>query len=302
MCTLVAKESGSGWILASNSDNPYTVQSRVLSVAGPGYTYLATSITMPPDKNGAPVPWSDMLTRGVNSAGLAFTYAYVEPLAPHRWPRQQWTADLLAEEADCASAVDLMRRRREQIIPGNYLLADRRGEAVLVEVAPGGLALRTPTDGLLSCTNVWEELLDPTAKGWAADTASAERAAASHQLAEGSAPARLAQDVLTDHSGAADDDRRVKGSSICNHGRLEGTISSEVLEPEPGRLWWSFGWPCGGSHGHEAHRRQSWGRFLAFDIAGVTDSADLTTPHGELTAAGATLVTGVRVVRRPEAT
>ncbi len=34
-----------------------------------------------------------MLTRGVNSAGLAFTYAYVPTAGDDRYPDQNWTAD-----------------------------------------------------------------------------------------------------------------------------------------------------------------------------------------------------------------
>lgn len=295
MCTLIAKKNTDGWVVASNSDNPYSVRSQLICSFTVPYSYVAVRVNPSETENNGSVPWAGMLTRGVNAVGLSFTYAYVQLASPGKYPPQNWTAELLSEQADCSSAVRFMERSHTDILPGNYLLADREGQALIVEVASDGIGVIAPYDGALTCTNVWEDLSEPLAKNWRNDTASDERADFARNLVVGSAPHKLAQDVLASHQGGESDSLREKGGSMCNHGRTEGTISSEVLEPGSNTLWWNFGWPCGNYQGHEAEHRYSWGRYFGFKAEDVKESAELTTPNGEITAVGASLTCGVRL-------
>lgn len=294
MCTLVAKKGTAGWIVASNSDNPYSVQSQVVSGLGDRHTYIAVRVSAGTADDANSVPWGDMLTRGVNSAGLAFTYAYVKTASGGEYGCQSWTEDLLGRQSDCAGAIRVIQDRRAEILPGNYLLADSDGDALIVEVSVDDVAIVQPVGDILGCTNVWEKLDTTVADRWRDETASDKRATNGRRLAVASHPADLARDVLADHDGAESDRLRGKGGSICNHGHLEGTISSEILEPSSGRLWFSFGWPCGRFIGHEIEQRRSWGRHFAFDARDVVASEELTTPDGMMTPAGASLVSDVR--------
>jgi len=70
----------------------------------------------------------------VNSAGLAFTYAYVATAGDDRYPDQNWTADLIGSESSCAAAIARIRRIQGEVLPGNYLFVDAAGDAIIAEV------------------------------------------------------------------------------------------------------------------------------------------------------------------------
>jgi hypothetical protein len=142
MCTLVGSASGTHWRLASNSDNPYTVKSQVVGVVDAAEPFVGAVVRCPGDEV---VAWDGMVTRGVNRAGFAFTYAYVpdEAAAPERkddkLPAQTWSHEMMATTTSTADALDFMRARLGSILSGNYLMADTTGEAVIAEVsAPAG--------------------------------------------------------------------------------------------------------------------------------------------------------------------
>lgn len=69
MCTLVGRVCDRGWILASTSEDPYTVRNQLVRGRGAPHAYVVVRVvTEDPD---APIPWNGMLTRGINAAGLA---------------------------------------------------------------------------------------------------------------------------------------------------------------------------------------------------------------------------------------
>jgi hypothetical protein len=76
------------------------------------------------------------------------------------------------------------------------------------------------------------------------------------------------------------------GVSICNHGRADGTISSEVIEPREARLWWPYGWPCGVARGYEKLARVAWGRYVAFDVAKESADGGVTLFDSQITPPG----------------
>lgn len=286
MCTLVGRASGTRWRLASNSDNPYTVKSHVVGVVDAPQPFVGAVVRCPGEEV---VAWDGMVTRGVNRAGFAFTYAYVpdEAAAPEKkdekLPAQTWSREMVATTTTTADALEFMRDRLGTILSGNYLMADTTGEAVIAEVSGHRLSLTHPRGETIACANLWQTSSDPVPPGWGGETASVERSGRSWQLLgdEAVAPAH----VLTDHEGLAVDPSG-RGRSICNHGVDMGTIASEVLEGSTATLWWSYGWPCGHAQGHEQVQRASWGRFLGFRVDRLRVDAELTTVDGQVTAAG----------------
>jgi len=247
------------------------------------YSYLAVQVD---SSAGEPVPWDGMLTRGVNTAGLAFTYAYVSPSDGPTFLAQTWTADMLATAPNIESAARTIDLNVGKILPGNYLFVDS-SDAVLFEVTRDEVYRRVPRGGVLACTNAWEMSPDSAAVGWVDDTSATFRTERAWNLAD-----KLSiRQALGDHMGNEFDSAKDRGSTLCNHGRTDGTISSEILEPSAGRLWFCHGWACGGRRGYEQSRLRPWGRYLPFSLEnGIHTSAELVNTQGAVTADGVRLI------------
>jgi hypothetical protein len=282
---------GPAWVLASSSDDPYVVSNQLVCAARVPHSYVAVRVVT--EDPSSPVPWNRMLTRGVNTAGLAYTYAYVHEPGNERAPHQQWPEVVLAECASVGQAVDLLQRHVGAVLSGNYLLADAAGDAAALEVSRTALRVTRNPDGALVCTNVWTTLEMVVSDRWGAETARNRSARASSLLARPPLDVRAIFDAMRDHSDGGGDADRPYGVSICNHGRQEGTISGEVLEPRHRELWWTYGWPCGQARGYETLERVPWGRFVGFSAAKVRVSGEVTTLDGRITALGVRLIDGV---------
>ncbi|GAA1800283.1 hypothetical protein HC028_16900 [Planosporangium flavigriseum] len=291
MCTLVGRHTGAQWVLASNSDNPYDVTNHVISCVATPYSYLAVEVRCPGDEV---VAWDGMVTRGVNSAGLAFTYAYVPeqsdvPIVKDAsLPPQTWTRDMLATAATVDEALRFMAERAGQLLTGNYLIGDRDGEPVIAEVSGGRLTLTKSRDGAIACTNVWQTSPDAVPENWPAESASLERSERSWTMLGAGSGAALAE-VLGDHDRAEVDDAG-RAKSICSHGTQMGTISSELLDTRSRTLWWCYGWPCGQARGNENVQRSSWGTYVPFRVDRIEADAELVTVDGLITPAGTRVV------------
>jgi hypothetical protein len=291
VCFLAGVSAPRHWLLASNSDNPYTTVNHVLAEEGGPHAYLAVRVLVP--HAGAAVPWAGMLTRGVNDAGLGFTYAFVLERDMADYPAQEWTARMLAT----ASTVDeaLTHMSEGSTLPGNYLIADRSGGMAVVEVGGGRIEVRAPDGASESRSNVWQRLPASAGPTWDADTVSTHRYDRGAVLLGGlrAATPEALYDVLRDHEEDGGTVGR-HGRSLCNHGTSNGTISSEIIDPS-GHLWFGFGTPCGAHHGHEQDCRTPWGRLVRFSLLPGSGSGDLTTPAGEITPLGVKLLSTLDV-------
>jgi hypothetical protein len=286
MCTLIGTRQETGWVVASNSDNPYATRNRVVCGQGPEHAFVAVEVLREPGER--PVPWGGMLTRGVNSAGLSFTYAYVPTAGDDRYPAQRWTADLIGSASNCAEAIDRIRRIHGEVLPGNYLVADAAGDAVIAEVAATRVAVVEPADDVLACANAWTVL--GSDGGASIDVTSGLRAGQGRQLASGVDGTGSVTAVTRDHVGGQADASSSRGGSICNHGRDYGTISSEILRPDQRALWWTYGHPCGTHQGHEADAREPWRRYVRFDVDKVSTAGAVTDADGAVTPLGVRLI------------
>lgn len=291
MCTLLGRADAGAWILASTSDDPYTVQNQVVCECTSPYSYLAVRVVVDDAPHG--VPWNHMLTRGLNAAGFAYTYAYVHEAGNEEGPVQAWAPKILAHCATVENAVEFMRASLGQILSGNYLLCDAGGNAAAVEVSRAQIQVAPVEEGRVACTNVWRFLPASPIHAWGADTAAQRADRARLLLRDGPAALSALLEMTRDHIDGGTDANRPYGISICNHGQQEGTISAELLDPRGLCLWWTYGWPCGEVRGYETPTRVPWGRFFGFNVANVQASGEVTTLDGKITPLGVQLIGGV---------
>ena len=291
MCTLLGRTAqGRRWILASTSDDPYAVQNQLVCAQARPYSYLAVRVVTA--RQDSDVPWNGMLTRGVNAAGLAYTYAYVHQ-PDVTWPPQRWAHDVLSGCRSVQGAVKVIKDHLGEVLSGNYLLADREGDAAALEVARADIAMTPAVDSTLVCTNFWAQLPMLERDRWGAETAAERYRRGKMLLSAGDGDLSTLFQAMRDHSDDGADAERPYGISICNHGQADGTISSEVIEPRAARLWWTYGWPCGAARGYEKLARVAWGRYVAFDVAKVTADGEVTRLDGQITPLGVRLIGAV---------
>ncbi len=288
MCTLLGRVLGPAWVIASSSDDPYVVSNQLVCAARAPYSYIGVRVLAADP--GSPVPWNHMLTRGINAAGLAYTYAYVHEPGNEHAPEQRWPEAMLAQCESVEDAIAVIRRHLGAVLSGNYLLADAAGDAAALEVSRTALRVTRDPGGTLVCTNVWPTLEMAVSDRWGAETARDRSARVGCLLAEGPFDLPAIFHAMRDHSDGGGDAERPYGVSICNHGRREGTISGEVLDPRHRELWWTYGWPCGEPRGYEAPSRAPWGRYLAFGADRVRGDGPVTTLDGHLTSFGVRLL------------
>lgn len=283
-------------IIFSNSDDPFTTRTRLVVVNPPdGYRFIATQIVSPPPA----VSFDRMYTRGLNAAGFAYTWASVWPRTEPAdgdaigIPYPQFGRLLLSQAATVAEAIELVRRY-PRAYHGNFLFADATGELALVEISTQTYFVESRlTDGTIARSNHWISAEMAPVGTEEVGVSSAHRYQRARELITASAGAIDAEaltSITGDHEG-----RATVGFSICAHGRLDqssrplgGSVSSEIIEPQAGRFWYCYGWPCGGEV-EDAERQpqqdRSWGAYLPFDLANLP-AGEYVTTDGRLTPLG----------------
>ncbi len=291
VCTLLGQVIRGGWFLASTSDDPYTVRNQLVCDCADLYPYLAVRVmTNDPTQR---VPWDQMLTRGLNGAGLAYTYAYVHEQGNDELPPQAWAPKILSRVATVENAIQFMQTLVGRILSGNYLFCDAQGSAAAVEVSRTEIRVAPVLESSVMRANVWRILQQSSIDAWGAETAMQRASRAQFLLRNASGDMSGLMNAMRDHIDDWADGKRRYGISICNHGREEGTISAELLDSKGLRLWSTYGWPCGHARGYERPIRVPWGRFIGFGITKIRMSGEVTTLDGDVTSLGIQLVEAV---------
>jgi hypothetical protein len=279
-------------LMMSTSDDPFNTRTRLVVEHPAGaLRYIATQIISPPPM----VSWTGMHTRGLNEAGLAYCWSYVTPADEPTdatavgIPYYQFGNLVLSTATSVDEALSLLDAY-PRAYHGNYLFAERSGKIALAEVGTRTLRVTEATlDGSVGRTNHWIE-------GASVEDAGIE-CSSHHRF--GRISALLAQEdggigpdtfmsFCRDHEG-----RDTPGilHSICSHGHEGqgaewfGTVSSEVIEPASGILWYCYGWPCGESPSapvHQPGQEHSWGAYLPFRLAEL-DPGEYVAIDGRLT-------------------
>jgi hypothetical protein len=234
-------------LLASNSDNPYDTRTRVVVESVDGTQFVGTRVS----SIAGSVEWDDMITRAVNEHGMAFTWTAIPSTPPNDAGdiglSQMGCA--LAGARDVSEAVRTLNRGAPDV-SGCFLIASSRAdELAIVEVAGGETSVSRPDESEhIVRGNTFEtdrlaerEYTDPNSNPYRA-TADIRTETGEALLDTGVNVTSLAA-TLSDHrhrEGGLN-----YGKSICNHGTEFGTVSSEILDPLDGQLYYAYGWPCG---------------------------------------------------------
>ena len=280
-------------LVFSNSDDPFQTRTRLVVVQSEGgYKFIGTQIISPPPA----AAFHRMHTRGLNEAGLAYTWASVAPVTEPTSesaigiPYEQFGRLLLSSAASVADALDLLDRY-PRAYHGNFLFADAAGEIALVEISTRTFHVETRlTDGAFARTNHWISARMVPLGNPGVGQASAERYARASELIAAQAgriDPRSLMRITADHHGLD-----ASGISICAHGKAPGprqfrggTVSSEISEPRAGRFWYCYGWPCGSAPENpesQVFQDRSWGAYLPFDLAAL-EPGEYVTTDGRLT-------------------
>ena len=279
-------------LVMSNSDDPFQTRTRlVVEQPANGLRFIATQIISPPPM----VSWTNMHTRGLNEAGMAYTWSYVTPrheptdATAIGIPYYQIGSLLLGQARTLGEALELLDSC-PRAFHGNYLFADRSGEIALAEVGTRTIRVTERIrDGAIGRTNHW--LDGDSLEDEAIECSTHHRLARIQQLLaehDGRLGTERFMGFCRDHEGRDDPEVR---HSICSHGHggqgVEwfGTVSSEIMEPVSGTFRYSYGWPCGElptAPAMQPLQDRSWGSYLPFKLEDL-EPGEYVSTEGQLT-------------------
>jgi hypothetical protein len=322
-------------LIGSVSDDPYDIRTVVRTITpGDGsHAHIGTELVSLTDETLLERGYlcsPHETTRGVNEAGVAFTMAAVfEVDAWLDGDRQLLFAELtdavLGKAETVRDAIALLVEDRARNYAWNVLLADAEGALALVEIGRSGVAVdrsySAGESGAIVAVNCFTTLAhrnEPHTQPESSANNNGLRQTRAVDLLRRSRTLDVHSFacVLSDHANgdlepAANPVLPGWGFSICNHGTLAephpgkdepwGTVSAEILEPAARRLWYAYGWVCGGTpgYGDQLGQGQSWGRFLPFELD-PSAPGPLTTPYGDVTAEGVRALQSELVTPAPE--
>jgi isopenicillin-N N-acyltransferase like protein len=189
---------------------------------------------------------------GMNGAGVAHFANAVPPAGPWRRAMPHYLMKRVLLEQRCVEDCLTVMRGARVASPANYVLAERAGRVLDVEMALDRVELLEPADDVVVHANHYEHPtlthLNAGATGlanWVGDsplersTCRSERMAAVARASLGRIDVDLAKRALADHAG--------EGTTICAHdASYMVTTASLIAELEHGRLHVSYGNPCEG--------------------------------------------------------
>lgn len=292
-------------LLGSVSDDPYDIRTFVRSlhplnrIAHVGTELVATR---PPsfEERGYFCKKGDT-SRGINSAGLAFTCAMLfenkgQSKKPNPISFSLLTKQMMEECCSVNEAIDLMNEAGAVDPPFSVLLADSMGAIAHIEAGGFGVEVIHHYDkerpGAIFAVNCYQskrkmKYNDPSAVLDNSMNNNGARLQRGRELCEkwkGNIDVDKIADILSDHANRECDPLtniliEAWGFSICNHGTRQnndlhnpqlpwGTVSAEILQPSIKTLFYCYGWPCGEKpeYGDQLYQENSWGSFHPFTI------------------------------------
>lgn len=275
MCTVMGKRDNNYYWLGSNSDNPWDTRTKICVNNKGKFKYIGTKLKCPNDD----LPWSNMMTRGVNEAGIAFTFAYVErdlqiPLK-EGIGFKEFGATILGQFSSLNDIEKFLKN--EQInINGNFIFADDQGILLCCEFLPYEARFIWSQDLTIFRTNHFLEM--PTPNNQEIHPSSTNRfqsmLTALRKLKPVNDMKTSIHFLLQNHE--LDEENQQWGNSNCSHGVSGGTISSEIIDPKSRTIWYCYGAPCGSQN-----NLQSWGEYKPFTLSDY-DSGDITSYDGKI--------------------
>jgi len=309
-------------LLGSVSDDPYDVRTFVRSHHPQGrLSHVGTELvtTRPPSfaERGYFCQDGDT-SRGVNSAGLAFTCAilFENETLPKKEKRISFS--ILTKEIMelCRNVPDALKHIQNAGAvepPFSILLADSEGRIAHVEAGGFGVEVvhqfSTESPGAVFAVNCYQSKRstkhnNPAAGSELSTNNNGVRLQRGQELSEkwkGRIDKEVLAKILSDHANRERDPETnplldAWGFSICNHGTRKsdqksdrdlpwGTVSGEILQPKEKTLHYCYGWPCGEKpeFGDQLYQENSWGNFRPFTIRDNFQGGHvnmLTTPEG----------------------
>jgi hypothetical protein len=303
IATVVESPGGPRWLLGSVSDDPYDIRTRVIVDQEPGgMKYVATELSsvagQEMSQRGYVVNEGER-GRGVNQAGVGFTWAFAQESdaadVPGGVSSGQFGRLVLSK---CGSVVDVLRLIESlfRAFSGVYFFADAQGDFAQVEISRRAVQVtkRSSSErgGVAINVNCFQDLQEYQESNGSINRQDAPNAAR-FRAAEARLAALRGTATLEDIARILADHENIEvppalepwifpghGFSICNHGTFgrdqldprrvpTGSVSAEIIDPVSRTLWYCYGWPCGShaSFGDQLHQEGSWGRFLPFRVA-----------------------------------
>ena len=271
-------------LIASNGDNEYQYNAALLVVdPNDGYKYIGNQIVGP--EGGSRSPWTDMITRGLNEEGLAYTWTYVAPdnIEPDSGEAfgitfEQFGRMVLSQAATVEEAIELVDEY-PRAYHGNFLFADASGTMAMLEISTKSYeVIFQGDDGTIGRANSWlspemqrlSEASDDMSDSGCRQNRWDELLEANSGSITEQTMMRMASDYegALEHGWSIESHRCDPETTVCR----SASTSSEVISPSDGTFWWNWGWGSGRQPRfpeQQGIHDRSWGVYVPFKLSAL---------------------------------
>ncbi|OIK11954.1 carcinine hydrolase/isopenicillin-N N-acyltransferase family protein [Bacillus sp. MUM 13] len=273
-CSITAIRKNGRYLLASNSDNPWDTRTRVRIKQGKKFKFIGTELNCPDDN----LPWSNMVTRGINEKGISFTFAYVDcdaDLYLGGLGFKDFGDHILGSFGTLHEIENYLRNEHVQV-HGNFLFADNLGNLLVSELYPIEKYFEWNPEEIVIRTNHFINLPFANDKEIIESCSILRYQSGMNSIQNDDQmdPFQYLQAFLCNHH--LEEYGSKWGSSTCNHGETVGTVSSEILDPLNMEIFYCYGPPCG-----NGKNIQGWGEYVSFNL-NHWGEGEITTMDGKI--------------------
>lgn len=275
--TVVYNQNLERYFLGSNSDNPWDAKTKVCVKKGDSHKFIGTELVCDDEH----LPWSNMITRGVNEKGIAYTFAYVDcsDIAKQSEKiRFKGFGEYLLGNFSSLESIQQYIKEANELPHGNFLFADSEGNSLVCELHPEQQQFEWNPKTPFIKTNHYLEL-KYFEEDYVTETNSLLRYQGGREEID---ETNFETSIISGLTRFLSNHRNEKlnkswGSSTCNHGSSAGTVSSEIIDTKNRTLWYCYGPPCGRND-----KLNSWGEYIKFSLSDFPEEGDLTTTSGQI--------------------